>query len=51
MNLRKLYKLLYAKLKPMKYMERVGVNFPRGEGTPIWEDRLGNRTVDYHDRQ
>lgn len=30
MNLRKLYKLLYAKLKPMKYMERIGVNFPRG---------------------
>lgn len=30
MNLRKLYELLYAKLKPMKYMERIGVNFPRG---------------------
>ena len=51
MNLRKLYKLLYAKLKPMKYMERIGVNFPRGEvhlygkiawGTEPWIITIGN---------
>ena len=51
MNLRKLYKLLYAKLKPMKYMERIGVNFPRGKvhlygkiawGTEPWIITIGN---------
>lgn len=29
-KLLELYKLLYSKLKPMQYMEKVGVNFPRG---------------------
>lgn len=51
MNLRKLYKLLYAKLKPMKYMERIGVNFPRGRvhlygkvgwGTEPWIITIGD---------
>lgn len=31
MKIRQLYKLIYSKLKPIKYMEKVGVNFPRGE--------------------
>ena len=30
MKIRQLYKLIYSKLKPIKYMEKVGVNFPRG---------------------
>ena len=29
MKIRQLYKLIYSKLKPIKYMEKVGVNFPR----------------------
>ena len=30
MKIRQLYKLIYSKLKPIKYMAKVGVNFPRG---------------------
>ena len=32
MKIRQLYKLIYSKLKPINYMEKVGVNFPRGGG-------------------
>ena len=35
MKIRQLYKLIYSKLKPIKYMEKVGVNFPR-EGVKLY---------------
>lgn len=36
MKIRQLYKLIYSKLKPIKYMEKVGVNFPRGGGVKLY---------------
>jgi carbonic anhydrase/acetyltransferase-like protein (isoleucine patch superfamily) len=35
MKIRQLYKLIYSKLYPIKYMEKVGVNFPR-EGVKLY---------------
>ena len=51
MKIRQLYKLIYSKLKPINYMEKVGVNFPRGGvklygkvawGSEPWIITLGN---------
>ena len=33
MILKKIYRFLFRQLKPYKYMEKVGVNFPRGGST------------------
>lgn len=51
MKLRRIYKVFYAKLKPLRYMEKVGINFPRGGvhlygkvacGSEPWIITLGN---------
>lgn len=51
MTLRKLYRYFLGRLRPYKYMEKVGVNFPRGGvhiygrvywNTELWLITLGN---------
>lgn len=51
MKIRKIYRFVVYKLHPLKYMEKVGVNFPRGGiklfgkiswGTEPWIITLGN---------
>ena len=50
MKLKTIYKIFLNKFKPLKYMEKVGINFPKGEvkiygkvawGTEPWIITLG----------
>ncbi len=49
MFLKKIYRTFYRDIicarKPAKYAEKIGVNFPRGGGTYLWQSRMVNRTV------
>ena len=45
MALRRLYRKIYAsymtRKNPVKYAEKIGVNFVRGGGTSIWKPIMG----------
>lgn len=43
--------VLLRRLEPLKYASKIGVNFPRGGATPIWENYLGYRTMAHHTRK
>ena len=40
MLLKKIYRIYIHKFKPYKYMEKVGINFPKGGGAPLWKSYL-----------
>lgn len=54
MNLKNLLRSIKVKflstINPIEYAYRVGVNFHRGGGMPLWKDFLGYRTLDHYIR-
>lgn len=49
MNLKRLYRKVYTaymtRRNPIKYAEKVGVNFVRGGDTSIWKPFMGKRAL------
>ena len=37
MNIKKIYRSFLKHFRPYEYMDKVGINFPRGGGTYLWK--------------